>query len=93
MFDRVLKRMQELIRTRQYVMTLHAEDELVADAMTIYDVESAILTGRIVERQKDRGTGEWKYLVSGQSLAGDGVTTVVKLRRTGRAVFITVFRE
>ena len=28
MYDRILKRMQEKIRTRQYVMTLHAEEEM-----------------------------------------------------------------
>jgi hypothetical protein len=93
MFDRVLKRVRELIRTRQYVVTLHAEDEMAADDLTAYDVESVILTGQIAERQKDRVSGEWKYLVSGQSLTGDAVTVVVKFGPTGRAVFITVFRE
>jgi hypothetical protein len=34
-----------------------------------------------------------KYLVSGESLAGDSVTAVVKLGPTGRAVFITVYKE
>ena len=38
MFDRILKRMRELIRTRQYVMLLHAEDEMDADSLTIYDL-------------------------------------------------------
>jgi hypothetical protein len=93
MFDRVLKRVRELIRTRQYVMTLHAEDEMVGDGLTVYDVESAILTGQIMERQKDRVSGEWKYLVSGESLAGEAVTAVVKLGPTGKTIFITVFRE
>ena len=52
MFDRVLKQVRELIRTSQYVMTLHAEDEMLADDLTVYDVESTVLTGKIVERQK-----------------------------------------
>lgn len=93
MYDRVLKRMRELVRTSQYVMTLHAEDEMEADALSIYDVESTILTGRIVERQRDRASGEWKYLVRGQSLGSDGVTVVVKISSPGKLVFITVFRE
>ena len=93
MFDRVLKRAKELIRASQFVMTLHAEDEMLADDLSVYDVESAVLTGRIVERQKDRRSGEWKYLVSGQSIDGDAVTVVMKLGPTGRAVVITVFRE
>ncbi len=30
------------------------------DELTIFDVERGILTGEIVERQKDVQTGEWK---------------------------------
>lgn len=50
MFDRILKRMRELVRIRQYVMTVHADDEMDSDGLTIYDVESIVLTGQIVER-------------------------------------------
>jgi hypothetical protein len=46
MFDRVLKRMRERIQSRQYVMTLHAEEEMDADGLTIYDVERGILAAR-----------------------------------------------
>ncbi len=59
MYDAELKRMRELIRTRRYVMTLHAEDEMDADALTIFDVESVILTGQITERQHDRQPDAW----------------------------------
>ncbi len=93
MFDRILKRMRELVRTRQYVMTVHAEDEMSADGLGVYDVESVVLTGRITERQKDRASKEWKYLVGGQSLAGDSMTVVAKFGSTDKLVFITVFRE
>ncbi len=53
MFNRVLKQMREKVRTRQYVMTLHAEEEMDDDGLTIFDVERGILTGEVVERQKD----------------------------------------
>lgn len=45
MFERILKRMREKVHTRQYLMTLHAEEEMNDDGLTIYDVESGILTG------------------------------------------------
>ncbi len=93
MFDRILKRMRELIRARRYIMPLHAEDEMEADGLSIYDVESVVLTGHIIERQKDRASAEWKYLVSGQSLADDTVTVTVKFSPTGKLIFITIFRE
>ena len=84
MFVRALKQVRDLIRARQYVMTLHAEDEMTADDLAVYDVESVVLTGQIVERQKDRISGQWKYLISGQSLVGDAVTVVFKFGPTGR---------
>jgi hypothetical protein len=39
MFNRILKEMREKIRHRAYVMTLHAEEEMDDDCLTIYDVE------------------------------------------------------
>lgn len=59
MHKRVLREMQEKIRQRQYVMTLHAEEEMADDGCTIFDVERAVLTGEIVERQQDHQSGEW----------------------------------
>ncbi len=91
MYDRILKQMRGRIRTRQYVMTLHAEEEMDDDDLAIFDVERGILTGRIVERQKDRVTAEWKYLVEGETIAGDPVVVVGKLSVTGKLVIITVY--
>ena len=34
MYDRILKQIQEKVRTRQYVMTLHAEEEMDDDGLT-----------------------------------------------------------
>jgi hypothetical protein len=56
-------------------------------------VEQAILTGRIVERQKDVETGEWKYLVKGKSAEGHEVVAVSKLSPTGKLIIITVYVE
>jgi len=72
-------------------MTLHAEEEMSADGLTVFDVESAILTGRIVQRQKDSETGEWKYVVRGRSLTGFSVGVVAKLSKKRTPVIITVY--
>lgn len=50
-------------------MTVHAEEEMVDDNLSIFDVEHVILTGEIKEQQKDRDRGEWKYLVEGETIA------------------------
>ncbi len=91
MFERILKRMREKIRTHQYVMTLHAEEEMNNDALTVYDVERCILTGEILERQKDKETSEWKYRIRGKTVNADAVEVVAKLSPTGKLVIITVY--
>lgn len=84
--------MRNRIRTRRYVLTLHAEEEMEADGLSIFDVESAILTGRIVEQQVDRAWGDRKYLVRGRPLeGGDSVIVVAKLGPTSKLVIVTVY--
>lgn len=58
MYERILKQMRERIRTRFYVMTLHAEEEMDEDGLTIFDVERGILTGEIIKRLL------WRYLLA-----------------------------
>jgi hypothetical protein len=67
-YENELKRMREKIRLRQYRMTIHADEEMDDDNLSIYDIENAILTGEIIERQKDRVTKESKYLVRGEKV-------------------------
>ena len=62
MYERILRQMRENIRSRQYVMTLHAEEEMNDDLLGIFDVERAILTGAIVERQENHVSGEGSTL-------------------------------
>ena len=91
MFKRILKRMRQKIRERQYVMTYHARKEMNEDEFTIYDIERGILTGEIVERQKDRESGEWKYCVRGETFGTKEVEVVTKLSPTGKLVILTVY--
>ena len=94
MFDRILKRMRDRIRGREYVMTLHAEEEMDNDDLSIFDVESAILTGSIIERQVDRVSREPKYLVRGRAVAGEeSIVVAAKLGPTGTLVILTVYVE
>jgi len=89
----ILKQMREKVRNRQYVMTLHATEEMDDDQLSIFDLESSILTGDIQERQKDEETAEWKYVIEGQTLTGDNIAVVAKLSVTKKLVIITVWRE
>lgn len=91
MFERVLRSMRERIRTRRYVMTVHAEEEMNDDGLTIYDIERSILTGEILERQRDGITAEWKYRVRGKTVDAREVEVITKLSPTGKLVIITVY--
>lgn len=91
MFDRILKSMRDRIRAGRYVMTLHAEEEMNADDLTVYDVERCILIGRIQERQKDRITADWKFRISGKAIDNSAVEVVANLSPTGKLVIVTVY--
>ena len=85
--------MREKIRSLEYVMTIHAVEEMENDRLSIFDVENGVLTGDIVERQKDEELGEWKYLVAGKTLDGDDISVIAKLSVNENLVIITVYLE
>lgn len=93
MFEAIRNQMREKIRDLEYVMTIHAEEEMENDNLSVFDIENAILTGEIVERQKDAETSEWKYLVSGKTLDEEDIIIAGKLSATDKLVIITVYRE
>lgn len=82
---------RELVRSFDYVVSAHAAEELEDDNLSILDLENIILTGKIIERQRDTQTREVKCVVHGASLQGIPVEAVVKLGRTGKLYFITVY--
>jgi hypothetical protein len=90
-YEKVLKRFREMVRTREYVMTLHAEEEMTEDGFTVYDVERGVLTGEILERQRDRASGESKYRIRGTSASAAEIELIAKFGPTGTMVIITVY--
>ena len=91
---RILQRMRERVRKRLYVMTLHAEEEMDNDGLTIFDVESVILTGEIIETQRDRKTRERKYIISGEVVDGTRTAVVAtKFGPTDKLVILTVYAD
>jgi len=93
MHEKVLLRMRQAIRTREYYVTTHADEEMYDDDLSIRDVERVVATGRIVERQKDPQSSEWKYVIHGVSLDSEAAAVVAKFGFTDRLVIITVYRR
>jgi uncharacterized DUF497 family protein len=89
--ERFLKKLRAKVHSRDFVVTIHADEEMNEDGLTVFDLERVLLTGTIVERQKDRETGEWKYIVQGQTIDNGNAVVVVRLSPTGKLVIITVF--
>ena len=50
-------------------------------------------SGRIIERQQDSTSGEYKYVILGETTAGHLAAVVTKIGPSGKLVFITAWRE
>jgi Domain of unknown function (DUF4258) len=80
-----------LIRTLNYAVSTRAADELEDDNLTILDLENVVLSGQIIERQRDRNTGETKYVIQGGTLDGTAAEVIAKVGYSGRLFVITVY--
>ena len=83
--------LRQLIRTLSYAVSTHAADELEDDNLTILNLKNVVLSGQIVERQRDRSTRETKYVIQGGTLDGTAAEVVAKVGHTGKLFIITVY--
>ena len=91
-FERSLRALRRSVQEGTYLITVHGTDEMEQDGLTMIDLETCILTGSIVERQRDQRTGEHKYVVEGEASGGERMAVVAKLRPGGTMAILTVFR-
>ena len=91
MHRRTLRRTQERVSQRKYVLTLHDEEEMDDDSLTILDIESGILNSVIEERERDLDTGEWKCLIRGRTVVGADVGVIAKIGPADSLAIITVY--
>jgi hypothetical protein len=86
-----INRLRDLIRTLNYAVSIHAAEELDDDNLTVLDLENIILTGAIVEHQRDRQTREVKYIVRGHTLSRIPAEAAVKIAPDGNLFVLTVY--
>lgn len=91
MSEPTITRIRECVRSLNYVVSIHAAEELDDDNITIFDLENIILSGEIIERQRDTRTREVKCVVRGLTLDERHAETVVKIGPTGKLFVITVY--
>ena len=91
MYPRILAKIRALVKQGDYVLSVHAENELADDNLNEQDLEAAILNGVVVRRERDP-IGRAKYVIQGRTLGRKGLTAVVQLFETRQlAVIITVY--
>lgn len=86
-----IAKLRQLIRTLSYAVSTHAADELEDDSLSILDLENVVLTGEIIERQRDRNTRETKYVIQGSTLEGAVAEVVAKVNHAGKLFIITIY--
>ena len=91
MAQATISQFRHLIRTLNYVVSTHAAEELEDDNLNILDLENIVLTGGVIERQRDAKTREVKCVVAGITLDGTAAEVVVKVGLTGKLIVITVY--
>jgi hypothetical protein len=86
-----IARIRECVRSLNYAVSIHAAEELDDDNLTILDLENIILTGEIIERQRDARTQEVKCVIRGVTLEERHAETVVKIGPLGNLFVITAY--
>lgn len=84
-----ISEIQTLVRNGLYYLTEHADDEAAAEGFDVYDVEHAILVGKIRRTWPREG----KYEVVGKVLDGRRIGLVCRITPTGKARVITVYED
>ena len=92
MYPRILEQIRALVRRGEYVLSIHAENEMADDGLTEQDLEAAILNGRIARRERDR-IGRAKYVIEGTALDRRGMTAVAQFFQTRQLIVIVTAYE
>jgi hypothetical protein len=78
-----------LVRSGLYYLTGHADDEAIAEGLDIWDVEHAMLTGKIRRTWPLEG----KYEIIGWALDGRIIGVVCRITEGGKVRVITVYED
>jgi len=89
---RIIDKIRRAIRTGNYDMTYHAIEEMAEDELGIIDIESSVLSSRIIRTEKDDPRGP-RYILQG---IGTDQTTKIgivgRFKETTAFLIITVYK-
>ena len=86
----LIDRIRRKIHDRAYYLSSHAEEEMAEDSFERFDVENAILHGKVDKRltRDSRGT---RYRLVGRAMDGRMMEVVCRFREKGNLIIITVY--
>ncbi|MBI4556644.1 MAG: DUF4258 domain-containing protein [Candidatus Hydrogenedentes bacterium] len=82
---------REEIFAQTYEISIHADDERIAESLTVEQVESALLSGSIIEQDTEDPRGA-SCLVLGFASGGLPVHVVCGQNRSRHLIIITVYK-
>lgn len=88
----VIDRICEKIRTRDYYLSSHAEEELAADNLERIDLENAILRG-FVDKKLTHDLRGTRYRVEGPANDGRLIHVLCRFKETGPLIVITAYEK
>lgn len=88
----IIEKIRDKIRSRDYFLSSHAEEEMIEDGFERSDVETAILQGFIQTKltHDPRGT---RYRIEGLSNDNRLMHILCRLKETGSLIIITVYER
>jgi len=88
---RAIDKIRTAIEVGNYDMTYHAVEEMAEDKLGIFDIESAVLSGKIIKREKDDPRGV-RYVIKGVGIdQSTPIGIVGRFKETGIFLIITVY--
>ena len=85
-----IDQIRQKVRSRDYYLSSHAEDEMVDDYLERKDVENAILRGYI-EKMMTHDSRGVRYRVEGATIDGRLIHVICRFRENGTMIIITVY--
>lgn len=85
-----IREIRERIRTKNYEITDHAEEEREDDDLSVADLRSAFLTGRVVQILTNDPRGN-RYVVRGRAQSGRDMEVVCWFLVSGKLRILTVY--
>lgn len=86
----ILQKIRQKILDRDYYLSSHAEDEMLEDQLDRFDIENAILKGRI-DRKFTRDLRGTRYRIEGTTKDGRLIHVICRFKVDSSLIIITVY--